>query len=167
MQGRLFKSLHSKRTNDWRVLLESRAALLGTRNFGTGSGMEIVAFPGTPPNTWQYSDSAHQEWSQISKTLSGSIILTVLKTWANSWCTMSRYHEDILWPCIFGCCGARDELAHYLCCVRFWSGICDACHLQQSLIHVDPLIKISLSQASSFWAKLIAVASRTYHAIKF
>jgi len=161
VQGQLFKSLHSRRSDDWSELLERRAAL-----FASGS---------TPPRAetefrniyWTYSDSMLQEWTQVSKTLNSSIIFTVLKTWANSWCTTSRYHEDTSWPCIFGCQGAKDELAHYLCCIRFWSGICESCNLPESLVHVDPLIKVSLLHPSSFWAKLIAVASRTYHAIKF
>jgi len=167
VQGQLYKSLHSRRSNDWSALLERRAALFAPGNFGTGSGSEVMPIPSNPPLLWQYSESTHQEWTQVSKTLSSSVVLTVLKTWANSWCTTSRYHEDILWPCIFGCCGAKDELAHYLCCIRFWSGICESCDLQESLVHVDPLIKMSLANPSSFWAKLIAVASRTYHAIKF
>ena len=138
VQGKLYKSLHSRRSNEWGKLLERRVALFVSGNYGSGSGLEVMPIPSNPPTQWQYSDSTLQEWTQVSKTLSSSVVLTVLKTWANSWCTTSRYHEDILWPCIFGCYGAKDEQAHYLCCGRFWSGICESCNLQESLIHVDP-----------------------------
>merc|ERR1712129_219232 len=74
---------------------------------------------------------------------------------------------DVLWPCIFGCAGAQDSLAHYLSCFRFLSGVLTSCKLPESHAHADPLIKCCLCRPTPTWAKVIAVASRSYHAIKF
>ena len=72
----------------------------------------------------------------------------------------------VIWPCIFGCPQQQDSLPHYLRCTRFWSGI-GTCARADGLIYEDPLVKISLSLPSVGWSKLIAVASRCYHSIKF
>ena len=87
-------------------------------------------------------------------------------TWANSWSTTHRYHESVLWPCIFGCNREKDELVHYIGCTRFWSGICSASNLSLELIQVDPLIKLCLLSPSELWAVLMVVAFQSYHAIK-
>ena len=101
------------------------------------------------------------------KELRGSDVIKVLRYRCNGWATSQRYHEDKLLPCVFGCEGAPASLPHYLCCIRFWSGIGLALNKGETLIHVDPLIKCCLDQPTVAWAKLIAVASRCYHAIKF
>ena len=36
----------------------------------------------------------------------------------NSWSTSTRYHQNQLLPCVFGCSEARDSLAHYVVCPR-------------------------------------------------
>ena len=38
----------------------------------------------------------------------------------NAWCTSYRFKEHVKLPCIFGCEGERDELAHYLRCDGMW-----------------------------------------------
>ena len=82
-------------------------------------------------------------------------------------CWAPRYHEDIIWPCIFRCNGAPDSLQHYLCCSHFWSGVGDSCGLHEVDTNADPLLKCCLLQPSPYRAKLIALFSRCYHAIKF
>ena len=108
---------------------------------------------------------------RISNRVGKGVLLCLLKTWANSWSTTCRYRhgstgESIVWPCIFGRTGEKDELVHYICCSRFWSGICSASNLGEELIQVDPLIKLCLLSPSAVWAVLVAVAFQSYHAIK-
>ena len=43
-----------------------------------------------------------------------------LKTLSNARHTTSRMHEDVIWPCIFGCTGCADNLMHYLICRVLW-----------------------------------------------
>ena len=99
--------------------------------------------------------------------MESQIVMTVLETWANAWCTTTRYHEDPVWPCIFGCSAAPDSLAHYLSCFRFWSGVVGSCKVPECHAHADPLVKCCLVQPTPLRAKLITVASRVYHAMKF
>ena len=103
---------------------------------------------------------------RISKCCGKGIILSILKTWANSWATTSRMHEDVRWPCILGCPGEIDDLSHYLVCDRFWSGILAGVSAPASLIQVDPLIKICIINPSALWAGLCAIGFKTYHAIR-
>ena len=42
--------------------------------------------------------------------------MRVFKTWVNSWHTSDRYHESVRLPCLFGCAGSVDKLAHYVMC---------------------------------------------------
>jgi len=42
-----------------------------------------------------------------------------LKTIAGGWTTTYRMHEDVKWPCIYGC-SHSDELKHYLVCPVLW-----------------------------------------------
>ena len=44
--------------------------------------------------------------------------MTVIKTWANSWCTSYRYHEPVLLPCLLGCQIGKDCLSHYVDCIQ-------------------------------------------------
>ena len=91
---------------------------------------------------------------------------TVIKTWANSWCTTTRLAkiESEIWPCIFGC-DARDSLAHYLICPRLWSSISSIVKVE--LVYLDPVLKLSWAEPTAWKLKIIAVASRVYHAMKF
>ncbi len=47
--------------------------------------------------------------------------IRVFKTWVNSWHSSNRYHESIRLPCIFGCAGAVDRLAHYIMCPHLFA----------------------------------------------
>ena len=44
-----------------------------------------------------------KDWSLVRQGLNVQIIMTVLKTWTNAWCTSSRYHEEVRLPGVFGC----------------------------------------------------------------
>ena len=46
--------------------------------------------------------------------------MQVMKTWCNSWTTSYRYHEEVLHPCLLGCPGMKDDLAHYVNCPHIW-----------------------------------------------
>ena len=46
--------------------------------------------------------------------------VVVLKTWANSWMTSHRYHDERLMHCCFGCPLGTDSLDHYLACEPLW-----------------------------------------------
>ena len=43
-----------------------------------------------------------------------------LRTVCNGWCTTTRMHEAITWPCIFGCTGDTDAIRHYMECPVLW-----------------------------------------------
>ena len=134
----------------WRALLIRRC-------------MELA--PGAPP--WEFSVQHHQEFLRISKQVGKMVTLCVVKSWANSWCTTTRYHEVVRWPCIWGCEGKPDSLSHYLCCHHFWSVIASAARLGVEVFNEDPRVKLCLLNPSPLWANLIAVAHQSYHAIKF
>ena len=145
---------------------------------GEGSGWDLVplsrdrhsnlngGWPLEVPKDWALTEQFCKDWAFVSRNVSKQVVFTVLKTWANSWCTTTRLHEAVVWPCIFGCPNEEDSLSHYLRCTRFWSGIGTSARAD-GLIYEDPLIKISLSFPYVEWSKLIVVASRCYHSIKF
>ena len=166
-KGNCSRLSNSSRPDTWTHLLAQRSALLRGWNLGEGDGLQVAVWPITSQPAWTLTAAFCDEWAQVSRTLEGQVIMTVLKTWANAWCTTSRYHEDTLWPCIFGCASAPDSLAQYLSCFRFWSGVLTSCKLSEFHAHTDPLIKCCLCRPTPTRAKVIAVASRSYHAIKF
>ena len=43
-----------------------------------------------------------------------------MKTISGAWCTTVRLHPTVIWPCIFGCHGEKDELKHYILCPVLW-----------------------------------------------
>jgi len=43
-------------------------------------------------------------------------VVQVLRTWSNSWSTSYRYHESRKLPCLLGCPGMPDCIAHYSSC---------------------------------------------------
>ena len=47
--------------------------------------------------------------------------MKVLKTWLNGWHTSSRCQAAHVYPCLFGCHGARDDLHHYIICPQLYS----------------------------------------------
>ncbi len=53
---------------------------------------------------------------QVLRTLRPRDAMRVLKTWIHSWAASDRFHENPRLPCLFGCEGQLDKLAHYLLC---------------------------------------------------
>jgi len=165
LQSKIFQCLHSCKQDDWPKLLERRANMF--LSITQGSTRQEQTLPqNIPTGPWVFTDEFRQQWHQVAKVISKQVIFIVLKTWANAWCTTHRYHENTLWPCIFGCEGDEDELSHYLCCHRFWSGMIEACFLQDFVVHADPLVQCCLRSPSPPRAKMIAVASNCYHTLK-
>ena len=114
------------------------------------------------PPSWHFSEDLLQAWPLTSKGLSVSNVMIIVKSWVNAWCTTTRYHEAVQWPCIFGCDGADDSLCHYLNCPHLWSRV--GAH---AWTHVDPAIRLGLDRPTPLRLKLLVVASRCYHALKF
>ena len=92
--------------------------------------------------------------------------MTVIKAFSNSWVTSDRFHEDIRLPCIFGCQDCKDSLAHYLECDILWTTIICTYGLDTSWLKASASQRLGLTNPSKTSLTLIAVASRSYHAIK-
>ena len=149
LQGKFYKALAENRTDTWQILLQTRVTMYR-------EGL-------TPaPDRWFYSDSLTQSWPMVVRSLSVSCVMIVLKTWANAWCTTTRYHEAIVWPCIFSCDGAEDSLRHYINCPHLWSRV-----TASPWTHVDPTVRLGLDRPTPLRLKFVAVASKCYHATKF
>ena len=43
-------------------------------------------------------------------------VIKIIKTWVDGWVTFGRFHEDPCHPCLLGCAGHCDDLAHCLVC---------------------------------------------------
>ncbi len=109
----------------------------------------------------------------IVTSLSPAWATAVMKTWANAWTTSTRMHEPCILPCLFGCDSGRDELAHYLHCVRLWHVIYlaeynfeyDALRLWSDLFG-DLGVKLLLKHPSISSAYRLVTAFLAYHTVK-
>ena len=166
-QSKFYKAIRSAETDEWRLLLCRRAEALQDDELSGSdlNGEDIVPWPFHPYPNWEPSDEWVQEFTQARDRLPSKILYKVIKTWVNSWCTTSRLHENTQWPCIFGYCDEDDSLSHYLRCPRLWSSIGSV--VNSELVFLDPVEKMGLVHPTSRKLKLIAVASRVYHALKF
>jgi len=166
-QCKFYRAIRSAEADEWRQLLCRRAEALQDDELSGSdlNGEDIVPWPFHPYPNWEPSDEWVQEFTQARDRLPSKILYTVIKTWVNSWCTTSRLHENTQWPCIFGCCDEDDSLSHYLRCPRLWSSI--GAVVKSELVFLDPVEKMGLVHPTSRKLKLIAVASRVYHALKF
>ncbi len=72
-------------------------------------------------------------------------------------------HEDIKWPCIFGC-EANDEIAHYIVCPILWHIACSQTSSEDSIYVSERLCFV---QPSLEKLKRLALAHSIYHACKF
>ena len=123
---------------------------------------DLIHFYFPAPPKWTLSSDLCHAWPLATEGVSRSVVMTILKSWANAWCTTTRYHEPALWPCIFGCDGAKDTLCHYLNCSHLWSRVA-----ADAAAPVDPIVRLGLEGPTTLRLKLIVVASRVYHTIKF
>ena len=106
--------------------------------------------------------------TQVLGASSSAVCTSCLKTWINSWSTSSRYHEDEIWACFFGCSEERDDLAHYIRCPIMWTLAASAVPLL-STWHppIPPILeKLCLVKASPVSVKRLAMVYRGYDAIR-
>ena len=95
--------------------------------------------------------------------------LIVMRSILNGWVTSTRYHEQILLPCVFGCkmfhpihgSGYKDCLAHYLRCPLLWKLVRDILQVE---IPTSPACKLCLFPRCSPYP--IIIAFQLYHFIK-
>ena len=117
-------------------------------------------------NPFKLSGTFETEYSRTCKVCSKTVNMCVIKSWGNSWYTSSRLNESPILPCIFGCEGQVDELAHYLVCSPFWTILSSVlrppgCHTQEC-----PTSRLNVVNPSVHKAKVLAVAFHCYHGLK-
>ena len=105
------------------------------------------------------------------RSFSPYVVFTLMRTWANAWTTSSRMHEQVVLGCFFGCPGAKDELAHYLCCTRFWRALKTALGSTSTgvpavLISSPLLDKLAIAPTSQANVLHICALSHSYHTLK-
>ena len=110
---------------------------------------------------------APRNWySELKLAMTGSkFFLRVcwLKAIGGGWTTTCRMHENIIWPCIFGC-EANDEIAHYIVCPALWHIACTQTSFEESIYIRERLCFV---QPSLEKLKRLALAHLVYHACKF
>ena len=99
--------------------------------------------------------------------ISPSLAMSLIKSWSNSWCTTHRMHEDVCWPCIFGCPDSEDDLHHYLKCTQLWPRLVGFCGLPPSYCHAGAVIKLCLVSPTLRRVKALVLSCRVYHGLKF
>ena len=98
----------------------------------------------------------------ILKAAGGHIALKVIKTWLNGWVTSHRMHETPVLPCLFGCCGEKDTLKHYVMCPHIYA-------FQRFLfadISSDPLVRLGIKHPSIQRMQICSCLFSAYHAVK-
>jgi hypothetical protein len=111
-------------------------------------------------------DGVTPDWNEMLACLRNAqphFAMAALKTLLNSWCTRSRYHEDGIDECIFGCGGARDDISHYASCPRLWQVSCDAAKMPRSASVEEQLL---LHDPSLARLDVLVTAYTVYHAVK-
>ena len=87
-----------------------------------------------------------------------------LKTISNAWHTTSRMHEDVKWPCIFGCLDCTDNLMHYLICLVLWQ-IANEIIGHEPSVHIGSRLCLCLPSETKL--KRLAMTHAIYHFCKF
>jgi len=152
LQKRFYVVLENSISNGWISLLNNKLGVF----------LDSEGGPPTP-----FTNSHLQEFIKSFKSCPTSIQTSVFKTLINSWSTTCRYHEVVLWPCIFGCNDCKDELKHYLSCPPMWALAVSAASLPSAFLSFSPCDRLCLFSNSVCGMRLLAVASRGYHALKF
>ena len=69
--------------------------------------------------------------------LSKHFSMCLIKTWLNAWNTGTRFHDEFVLPCVFGCPGMEDSTAHYVRCPLLWrcASDCTGVPLRYPYIH--------------------------------
>jgi hypothetical protein len=103
---------------------------------------------------------------EVLKSTSTHEAMCVIKTISNSWTTSARFHDGKLEHCCFGCRGARDDLAHYLCCCRLWTEVDIATGVDEDDLPDTAAQRMLLFGPSLVRARRLVVAYSVYHALK-
>ena len=88
--------------------------------------------------------------------------MRVLKTWVNSWAISDRCHEAIRLPCMFGCDGATDKMAHYVMCPILFALLTQF----RAETPACPLKRIGLIDPSKESLLTLACSFAGYHAVR-
>jgi hypothetical protein len=107
-------------------------------------------------------------WTEIRAILNKvgiHVAMTIIKTWAGSWCTSTRYHDGRCAYCIFGCGYAGDQIVHYISCPWLWTAVDVATGLDEEEIDTASQ-RLLLVGPSPTRAKRLTIAYSVYHAIK-
>jgi len=86
--------------------------------------------------------------------------MCIFKTYIGGWTTSSRMHERDLRSCLLGCCGACDNINHYMQCSPLWQIACGALGV------VDPFDfskRLCIVSPSPDNAQLLALVFSLYH----
>ena len=108
--------------------------------------------------------------TKLLSHFSSSVTFKVIKTWINSWSTSRRYHEDLLFPRLFGCDAKEDDLLHYVACPIMWDVVC---HHFPNLFLAHPVHRLGLCLSDlshipspEIIFDVLTGTSHGYHAIK-
>ena len=99
------------------------------------------------------------------------IIFCLFRTWSNGWTTSYRMHEQYRRPCILGCPDGSDELAHYICCNRFWKALKTALAkaffpVSSFLASTAVLEKLAIASPSPEHVLHLCSITHAYHVLK-
>ena len=111
----------------------------------------------------------HVDWIGTFKLLRGLSMheaMCYVKTICNSWTTSSRYHDGKLLNCAFGCRGAPDDLAHYICCPRLWTEVDVAAGASDEEELDSVRQRLLVEDPTDERARRIVIAFSVYHALK-
>ena len=105
-------------------------------------------------------------WFGMLRVFLGSVKVFIrvcwLKTIAGGWTTTYRMHEEIKWPCIFGC-SSTDELRHYFECPILWQLATEHLGSEDSIFVGE---RLCLSHPSVLKLKTLALCHFIYHSCK-
>ena len=103
---------------------------------------------------------------EVGKIVGPGVMQTVIKTITNSWAMSHRSHEEVRLGCIFGCQGCVDTLEHYLVCDPFWTILVSCAKLSAEWLSLSAFRRLAILSPSPTAFNLMAIASRSYHAIR-
>ena len=109
--------------------------------------LEQEASSGDPPRACDLTAMIKVNWfPAVSEILSHAKVfnrMCWLKTISNAWHTTTRMHEDVIWPCIFGCNDCVFNLMHYLVCPVLWQ-IANEVIGHETSVHIGSRLCFSL-----------------------
>jgi hypothetical protein len=112
-----------------------------------------------PPIDWARTFS-------VLRAASSHEAMCFVKSISNSWTKSSRFHDNKIDQCAFGCRGAPDDLAHYLCCPWLWTEVDEATQFDIDLDPDNVHQRLLVASASCDRVRRLTVAFSVYHAIK-